>query len=1155
MSAEIGTGLMVLHGNRLEMLKETVVSWLQSQPLAPLEAEVFLVQSNGVAEWLKMALAQAQGVCAAARVELPARFLWRSYRQVLGRQSVPAQSPLDEIPLTWRLMRLLPRQLERPEFAPLARFLDGGDVGRRLQLARRLADLYDQYQVHRADWLEIWGAGRDQLQRADGELVAVPDEQRWQSALWRELLQELTDEERLAVRPHIHRRFLAALQSGQAPRSPVARRVVVFGLSQLPMQMLEALSALSRHTQVLLAVVNPCQYHWADIIDGRELLQLQRRRFQCRGERELAAVSLEEMHAHSHQLLAAWGRQGRDFVRQLDAFDDHALGRETTLPRIDLFDAGDGAPGSLLTQVQAAIRDLLPTAEHPRRGVAEGDRSIVFHVAHSAQREVEVLHDALLQLLAEPPGGGPLRPRDILVMVPDIDRFAPNIRAVFGQYGAGDARHIPYGIADLQQRGHVPLFVALEWLLRLPRQRCRLTEVRDLLDVPALARRFDVTEDELPRIGQWLTGAGVRWGLDAGHRAALGLEACGSQNTWVFGLRRMLLGYAAGEGAAWDEIEAYGEVGGLEAAVAGSLAVLVDELHRWHELAAADATPLQWAEHARKLLDTFFDPSDEAERRQLGLAQEALQGWLEACQAASFEEAVPLEVLREGWLTGLDEPTLRRRFLDGGVTFCTLMPMRAIPFEVVCLLGMNDGDYPRRTHRADFDLMALPGQRRPGDRSRRDDDRYLMLEALLSARRKLYVSWSGRSVRDNSEQPPSVLIAQLRDYLDAGWGEHTARQLTVEHPLQPFSRRYFEASPHGLRTWAREWRAAHHAGEAAAGAAMGTAQGTAEGAAAGTAAPGLEAESPVLTVSRLAAFVKNPVSEYFLRRLNVNFKEAESASEDDEPFGVNGLEAWTLISELLADAHHCTAADIARRAQRIQRSGRLPMNALGERQRDELLRPAQWMHRQWLHLQREHAQAAPKEALSFEHDGVRLEDWLTELRAGSGGPLQLRLSPSVLQKKGAARADKLVDDWVRQLVASACGVPLLGRIVSRDAVLALQPLPQAEAAETLRVLLSLWRLGMQAPLPLACRTALAFVAENKPDKAAEVYEGGGFSPVAPEGHEPCLARLYPDFETLAQDGRFADLAPQLYGPLAAWARTGVSVLRNDDGAAGEDGDE
>ena len=155
----------------------------------------------------------------------------------------------------------------------------------------------------------------------------------------------------------------------------------------------------------------------------------------------------------------------------------------------------------------------------------------------------------------------------------------------------------------------------------------------------------------------------------------------------------------------------------------------------------------------------------------------------------------------------------RSRFRAGGVTFCTLMPMRAIPFEVVCLLGMNDGDYPRRAMRTDFDLMLQPGTNRAGDRSRRDDDRQLMLEAVLSARRQLYVSWTGRSVRDNSAQPPSVLVAQLRDYIAAAWGSEAVSSRTTEHPLQPFSRRYFEADQ-PLRTYAREWRGVHSVQEA-----------------------------------------------------------------------------------------------------------------------------------------------------------------------------------------------------------------------------------------------------------------------------------------------------------------------------------------------------
>ena len=220
--------------------------------------------------------------------------------------------------------------------------------------------------------------------------------------------------------------------------------------------------------------------------------------------------------------------------------------------------------------------------------------------------------------------------------------------------------------------------------------------------------------------------------------------------------------------------------------------------------------PITWAARCRRLLPALFEAADDGDRALIAALDQALTHWLQATEAAGFDAELPLPVLREAWLGALDAPGGGQRFRAGGVTFCTLLPLRAIPFEVVCLLGMNDGDYPRRAPRNDFDLMALPGQARPGDRSRRDDDRQLMLDALLSARRVLYVSWTGRSVRDNQALPPSVLVAQLRDHLAAVWGNEVVEERTTEHPLQPFSRRYFEGDA-ALFTHAREWRAAHSA--------------------------------------------------------------------------------------------------------------------------------------------------------------------------------------------------------------------------------------------------------------------------------------------------------------------------------------------------------
>jgi exodeoxyribonuclease V gamma subunit len=1148
MTTTITPGFLVLHGNRAELLGEAVFEWLRRQPLGPLEEEIFLVQSNGVAEWLKMTLAEANGICAATRVELPGRFLWRSYRQLLGREAVPAQSRLDKLPLTWSLMRLLPDLLDRPVFEPLAGFLRLGGMERRLQLASALADLFDQYQVYRSDWLEAWGQGRDVLPRLVGEsadaAMALPPDQAWQAALWRELLVPLNPAERAGSRPQLHQRFVAAVQGGQAPISPLARRVILFGMSHVPMQTLQALAALSEHCQVVLAIPNPCRYHWADIMDGRELLRSERRRQPLRQGVDLAALSLEDMHAHAHPLLASWGRQGRDFVRQLDQFDDVSQAQERfQVSKIDLFDE---APGdSLLSQVQAHIRDLLPLAEHPRPALAAADRSIVFHIAHSAQREVEILHDQLLTLLAEAEGA--LAPRDIVVMVPDIESFAPAIRSVFGQFGFGarssDKRFIPYDIADLKERANNPLAVALEWLLRLPQQRCRLSELQALLEVPAIAARFGLAPEDLPRLNQWMAGAGIRWGLDAAQRADMGLAACGEQNSLVFGLRRILLGYGAGEGPAFQGIQPYAEVGGLSAGLAGSLADLAAALDAWWAGVATPATPAVWAERCRQLMSDFFAASHEVESLTLAAAAAALNSWLEVCALAGFEAEIELAVVREAWLEGLDAPTLNRRFKAGGVTFCSLMPMRAVPFEVVCLLGMNDGDYPRRASRNDFDLMGLAGLARPGDRSRRDDDRQLMLEALLSARAKLYISWSGRSVRDNSEQPPSVLVSQLRDYLSSGWGEAVLKPLTTEHPLQPFSRRYFETAD-GLFTHAREWRDAH----------------VAQALEPGLAIPVSAEAPPLLSVSALLAFLRNPVKAFFKQRLLVQFDSQELSAEDDEAFSVAGLQEYVILRELLdellvgLEAAPDLPDRVAAYTARLRRAGRLPMAEQGLRVERKLVATLAPMLQAWLQLRAQYPLAAPKELLRYPFDAPLFEDWLADVQCQeSGGQrvwFELTTSSLCLNEKArSVRPERVLEAWLRLLTASACGVALRGVLVGKDATVTLEPLPQAQAQALLGDLLAAWQEGMDstgAPLPLALSTGLALVS-GKGDMAV-VYEGGAFRNAA-EGDEPCLARLFPDFAALSADGRFERLAQRLYGPLYDWVQRSAKLDLHQEGLA------
>lgn len=1134
----LNPGLIVIHGNRLEELRALAVEWMRRYPLRPLENEVLLVQSNGIAQWLKLALAEQDGcgIAAATDVSLPARFLWQAYRTVLGSEAIPQQSPLDKAPLTWRLMRLLPSLLDEPCFAPLRRFLaDDADLRKRHQLAERLADLFDQYQVYRADWLADWADGHDQLRNARGGVKPLDDTALWQPLLWRTLLADVGEEHLSQSRAGVHPRFVAKLAELDTPPRGLPRRVTVFGISSLPAQMLEALAAMARFSQVMLYVHNPSQHHWGDIVEDKDLLRHEYRRQKRKAGGQAAQVGqlglfeVEELHQHGQPLLASWGKQGRDYINLLDQYDEPQRYREQ-FERIDLFSAMD--EGTLLGQLHNDILDLRPVEESRTHWPAvdpEKDHSLRFHVAHSAQREVEVLHDQLLAAFSADPT---LRPRDVIVMVPDVNTYAAHIRAVFGQFASDDPRFIPFTLADQGLRGKEPLVIALEHLLRLPDSRFSVSEILDLLDVAAVRARFAIADDQLPLLRRWLEGAGVRWGLDAEQRESLGLGAGLEQNSWRFGLRRMLLGYAVGGAGARAGIEPYDEIGGLDAALIGPLTRLLDALELHGDNLGETVLPVTWGERLRALLDDFFLPQDERDEVLRNQAQDALEGWLELCEAASLEEALPLAVVREAWLGGLDQGGLSQRFLAGAVNVCTLMPMRAIPFRHLCLLGMNDGDYPRSQAPLDFDLMG--GDYRPGDRSRREDDRYLLLEALLAVRERLYISWVGRSIRDNTERPPSVLIGQLRDHLASAWrlvgGGDLLHALTTEHPLQPFSRRYFSGDG-PLFSYVHEWAASHRAPLAQAN----------------EQPLGAFVADDALNLETLQRFLRDPVKQFFTARLKVHLDEAEQAELDAEPFALDGLQRHQIQQALLQAAalalqeNQPVDVALARAARRIQRSGLLPVAGFGECLRGQLLEPLPAQLQGYAALLARWPERLPSPLrLSFAHGDLALEDWLGDLHANGDALARLELQPGGLKRKDRSyKWHRLLRPWVCHVVAAACGHPLTTLLVAEDVRLAFAPLSQAEGEHLLRQWLDAYAAGMRAPLSVAIRTVAAWFAqldkdgdeEKAMDAARKIYEGDGHTTTGEVQQSASLARQYPSFDALLQNGQFASWGAMLYKAL------------------------
>ncbi len=1034
--------LRVYHSNRLDVLEALMEFIVERERLDdPFEPEMILVQSTGMAQWLQMTLSQKFGIAANIDFPLPASFIWDMFVRVLPE--IPKESAFNKQSMSWKLMTLLPQLLEREDFTLLRHYLtDDSDKRKLFQLSSKAADLFDQYLVYRPDWLAQWETGH--LVEGLGEAQA------WQAPLWKALV-EYTDElgQPRWHRANLYQRFIETLESATTCPPGLPSRVFICGISALPPVYLQALQALGKHIEIHLLFTNPCRYYWGDIKDPAYLAKLlTRQRRHSFEDRELPLFRDSENAGQlfnsdgeqdvGNPLLASWGKLGRDYIYLLSDLESSQ--------ELDAF--VDVTPDNLLHNIQSDILELENRAvagvnieefsrSDNKRPLDPLDSSITFHVCHSPQREVEVLHDRLLAMLEEDPT---LTPRDIIVMVADIDSYSPFIQAVFGSAPAD--RYLPYAISDRRARQSHPVLEAFISLLSLPDSRFVSEDVLALLDVPVLAARFDITEEGLRYLRQWVNESGIRWGIDDDNVRELELPATG-QHTWRFGLTRMLLGYAmeSAQGE-WQSVLPYDESSGLIAELVGHLASLLMQLNIWRRGLAQERPLEEWLPVCRDMLNAFFLPDAETEAA-MTLIEQQWQAIIAEGLGAQYGDAVPLSLLRDELALRLDQERISQRFLAGPVNICTLMPMRSIPFKVVCLLGMNDGVYPRQLAPLGFDLMSQKPKR--GDRNRRDDDRYLFLEALISAQQKLYISYIGRSIQDNSERFPSVLVQELIDYIGQSHylpgdealncDESEARvkaHLTCHHTRMPFDPQNYQ--PGNLQSYAREWLpAASQAGKAHS-----------------------EFVQPLpftlpetVPLETLQRFWAHPVRAFFQMRLQVNFRTEDSEIPDTEPFILEGLSRYQINQQLLNVL--VEQDDAERLFRRFRAAGDLPYGAFGE-----IFWETQCQEMQQL-ADRVIACRQPGQSMEIDLacNGVQITGWLPQVQPDG----LLRWRPSLLS---VAQGMQL---WLEHLVYCASGGNGESRLFLRkDGEWRFPPLAAEQALHYLSQLIEGYREGMSAPL-------------------------------------------------------------------------------------------
>lgn len=872
--------------NRLEALSVRLSEIVQPGLPDPFAEEIVVVQSLGMARWLQLELARRNGICSRTRFPFPQAFLREICQGVVPEAGVD-QRFTPEV-LTWRVWELL--HSEVPALADPLHYV-GDDPRRRFQLARRIAGLFDQYLVYRPHWPERWTAGEDDS---------------WQASLWRALDPTGADwpESRLLTTA------IQRLESGSITGLP--ERVSVFGISALPPIYLQFLAALGAQTEVTLYQLQPCREYWGDTVSRREEQRTLKRMSRLPEEGE--ALNL----ARGHRLLTSLGRLGRSFQNQIA---EHGGGAEE--------DSLFLSPGTdtLLHCLQSDLLDLVDRAANGERLTLRAeDASLRIHSCHSPRRELEVLYDQLLDAFDTDPS---LMPRDVLVLASDLEAYAPLVQAVFGA-PEEERMRFPFTVADRVPRAEGGLTESFLRLLRLPGGRFGRSELLPLLEEPAVQHRFGWVPSDLPQLREWLEELRVSWGLSPAHRRQLGSPAF-PQGTWRHAADRMLLGYALApeDEVVLNGISPFPEVEGDRAALAGTFAAFVALLEGLPERLAEPRSLVTWADDLGTLLDDVFAPDNDGEA-ELVFLREILARLRRVGREARLNELVPLAAVVEQLGPWLAEERRAGGFLRGGITFAALKPMRSVPARVIAVLGLDDGAFPRRPTPVSFDLIAAHPQ--PGDESRESDDRYLFLETLISARDRLHLSYLGRSLRDNSDLPPSVVLSELLDHLAGmardGADEVNARVL-VKHPLHAFSPDYFGASPDPrLFSYSRE-----NSGAADIASQILTAAEP-DAAFCPTLLPEPEETEREVNLDDLAAFLANPARAFLQRRLGIRLPKVGAVPDDRELFALDSLAVYGLKREWLERLRH--RAPTAVLAERRLAEGRLPLGPAGPLQAQEM---------------------------------------------------------------------------------------------------------------------------------------------------------------------------------------------------------------------------
>ena len=1126
----------VMMSHRLDDLSAKLAHRLTDSPASPFVTEEIIIPSAAMRRYLSLDLAKKNDICANVRFSYLAQWLWEQIGKVVP---VAAESPYAADMLSWRIFHILGETDFVASHPRLTNWLSGNGQTGRFELALILASLFEQYLTYRPDWLSVWFEGKT-LSLSDsainkGKWPAA--DEAWQADLWRRIEKQTGSDG-----THPEKPFFEALRANRE-KVTLPARLSVFCLPAIAPQYLNMLNEISKWVEVDLYVLNPCCEFWLDVVSEKKKANLNR-------------IGKETYHETGNALLAAWGKQTQSYLSLLIEVTDNWPEKKDTLH-----------PGnSQLEQLQKAIHELkAPGTVESEAGESEAgeneageneagkkkldeiDRSVEVHVCHSLMREVEVLHDQLLALFAskKPPS-----PDQIIVVTPNVDQIAPLVDAVFGN-APSDAR-IPYRIVGRSGSRINPIAQALGDIFALAASRFTAADVYDLLLQPLIAQRFGL-DDAAEQVYAWLKDTGICWGLDGKQKLALGLPEDDSRS-FHDGFYRLFLAYALPTSTThpFGSRLPAGNPEGMNAVLLGSLWHFIRQLATLAEQLSTPKNGRAWREITLTVLDDFICPYLVAPEEDIAVRQ-TLGHLFDCMEAHGADAVVETEVIRQALEQALDE-SARGAVPSGVVTVTSMAGLRNLPYRVICAVGMNDGVFPGDTRPLEFDLIAHAP--RAGDMQRRDNDRNVFLDLLLAAEERFYVSYTGRGIRDNKSIPPSVLVSELLDTIARSWANSTGesvtntrkavqKQIVIKHPLQAFSRRYFENdsdennSNARMRSYhfffreslkKRQESLATFRTEIKEGGDDGHDDEVAEYGGTlffNTPLPEPDADWRKVSLIDLAHFFENPSRFLLQNRMGISFPAAQDELPSNEPFVASGLDTWQLADRLLPLI--LEGRDMDDVMATAKAGLEFPSGILGEvRILEELEKLVSFVDRF------QEALSSPllpplSVGLKFDLDGETwmLDGLIADLR--ENGLVRYRY----VNMNGNSGMRVKLSNWITHLFLN---VTAPEEVVCQTTChfmndsFSFLPCGREEARQHLKDLLHLYRMGLNEPLRFFPMSAQAFVDGKDSINAARKKWSSENSWQSGEG-DNVFYRLAMRGRDDPLDASFAECAKRVMGPM------------------------